>query len=77
MQMLIILLDMFVSARPFPMAHHWLGQAYAYGCSYMTVIAICMVGGNDIQAKKAIFFSQSGRGARNAKKNSQRFSRVP
>ena len=48
--MLIILLDMFVSARPFPMAHHWIGQAYSYGCSYMTVIAICMVGGNDIQA---------------------------
>ena len=48
-QMLIILVDMFVSARPFPMANHWIGQAYSYGCSYMTVIGICIIGGNDIQ----------------------------
>ena len=47
--MLIILVDMFVSARPFPMANHWIGQAYSYGCSYMTVIGICIIGGNDIQ----------------------------
>jgi len=52
--MLIILVDMFVSARPFPMANHWIGQAYSYGCSYMTVIGICIIGGNDIQAFMAL-----------------------
>ena len=53
--MLIILVDMFVSARPFPMANHWIGQAYSYGCSYMTVIGICIIGGNDIQVNISLY----------------------